>query len=136
MGWGDKMEEIRARMSEIEDGRHPSYVKYPLADILIIVMCAVLCGLDTLGDLVIYAKNKKEFLSKEFGIEKIPSKATFGPSVERCQRQGNRRCNFRRSSYAVWCIRGSHRRGRESHMQYIETRQSPQCPSDSQRVYD
>ncbi|MBD5150584.1 MAG: ISAs1 family transposase [Oscillibacter sp.] len=71
------MEEIRARLSEIEDQRHPSYVKYPLAEILIIVMCAVLCGLDTLGDLVIYAKNRKEFLAKEFGIEAIPSKATF-----------------------------------------------------------
>ena len=71
------MEEIRARLTEIEDKRHPSYVKYPMADILTIVMCAVLCGLDTLGDLVVYAKNKKEFLAKEFGIEKIPSKATF-----------------------------------------------------------
>lgn len=40
-------------------------------------MCAVLCGLDTPGDLVIYAKNKKDFLAKEFGIEEILSKATF-----------------------------------------------------------
>jgi hypothetical protein len=40
-------------------------------------MCTVLCGLDMLGDLVIYARNKKEFLTKEFGIEEIPSKATF-----------------------------------------------------------
>ena len=71
------MEEIRERMSEIEDPRHPSYVKYSLADILIIVMCGVLSGLDTLGDLVIYAKSKKEFLIKELGIESIPSKATF-----------------------------------------------------------
>ena len=31
----------------------------------------------TLGDLVVYAKNKKEFLAKELGIEEIPSKATF-----------------------------------------------------------
>ena len=71
------MEEIRARMAIIEDPRHQSYVEYALADILIIIMCAVLCGLDTLGDLVIYAKNKEEFLTKELGIEKIPSKATF-----------------------------------------------------------
>ena len=71
------MEEIRARKSEIEDPRHQSYVKYPLADILIIIMCAVLCGLDTLGDLVVYAKNREEFLTKELGIEKVPSKATF-----------------------------------------------------------
>ena len=65
-------------MSKIEDPRHASYVKYPLADILIIVMCAVLCGIDTLGDLVIYAENKQEFLRKELGIQSIPSKATFG----------------------------------------------------------
>ena len=71
------MEKIKARMSEIEDPRHQSYVKYSLADILIIIMCAVLCGLDTLGDLVIYAKNREEFIVKELGIEKIPSKATF-----------------------------------------------------------
>ncbi len=72
------MEEIRARMTAIEDPRHQSYVKYALADILIIIMCAVLCGLDTLGDLVIYAENRKEFFAKELGIEKVPSKATFG----------------------------------------------------------
>ncbi len=73
-----KMEEIRAQMSTIEDPRHPSYVKYALADILIIIMCGVLCGLDTLGDLVVYAKSKADFLKETFGIEKIPSKATFG----------------------------------------------------------
>ena len=72
-----KMEEIRAKLSSIEDPRHQSYVKYALADILIIIMCAVLCGLDTLGDLAIYAKNREEFLTKELGIEKVPSKATF-----------------------------------------------------------
>lgn len=71
------MEEIRVKLSSIEDPRHQSYVKYALADILIIIMCAVLCGLDTLGDLVIYAKNREEFLTKELGIEKVPSKATF-----------------------------------------------------------
>ena len=56
------MEEIRAQMSTIEDPRHPSYVKYASADILIIIMCGVLCGLDTLGDLVVYAKSKADFL--------------------------------------------------------------------------
>ena len=71
------MGEIKARMSAIEDPRHQSYVKYSLADILIIIMCAVLCGSDTLGDLVIYAKSRGEFLIKELGIAKILSKATF-----------------------------------------------------------
>ena len=71
------MDELRERMTGIEDPRHASYVRYPLVDILLIVMCGVLSGLDTLGDLVIYAKSKAEFLSKDLGIEDIPSKATF-----------------------------------------------------------
>ncbi len=33
--------------------------------------------MDTLGDLVIYTKSKREFLSKELGIKDIPSKAMF-----------------------------------------------------------
>ena len=72
------MEEIRDRMLKIEDPRHPSYVKYALVDILIIIMCGVLCGLDTLEDLVVYAKSAADFLRETFGIENIPSKATFG----------------------------------------------------------
>ena len=61
------MEEIRAQMSTIEYPRHPSYVKYALADILIIIMCGVLCGLDTLGDLVVCAKSKADFLKETSG---------------------------------------------------------------------
>ena len=51
-------------------------MQYPWANILIIIiMCGVLFGLDALGDLVIYAKNKEGFLVKEAGIEKVPSKS-------------------------------------------------------------
>ena len=73
-----KIEGIREKLEKIEDPRHQGYVKYKLADILIIIMCGVLCGLDTLEDLVIYAKSKKDFLKEVLGIEGIPSKATFG----------------------------------------------------------
>lgn len=72
------MNEIKAVLAKIEDPRHASYVKYPLADILVIIMCGVLSGLDTLGDLVIYAKSKKDYLREALRIENIPSKATFG----------------------------------------------------------
>ena len=71
------MRELRERMSKIEDPRHQSYVKHSLADILIIIMCGVLSGLDTLGDLVIYAKSKQEFLLNVLEVRQIPSKATF-----------------------------------------------------------
>ena len=69
--------EIREKFMVIEDPRHPSYVEHKLADVLIIVMCVVLSGLDTLGDIVIYARNNQEFLQATFGIENIPSKATI-----------------------------------------------------------
>ena len=71
------MEEIKVRMIQIENPRYQSYVQYPLADILIIIMCAVLCGLDTLGDLVVYAKSKAEFFVAELWSENIPPKAIF-----------------------------------------------------------
>ena len=41
-------------------------------------MCGVLCGLDTLEELVVYAKSKEDFLKETFEIKKVPSKATFG----------------------------------------------------------
>ena len=40
-------------------------------------MCAILCGLDELADIVIYAQGKAEFFRKNFEIEQIPSKPTF-----------------------------------------------------------
>ncbi|GFH43484.1 ISAs1 family transposase [Lactococcus hodotermopsidis] len=68
---------IKEKFTVIEDLRDQSYVAYPLCDVLIIVMCGVLCGLDQLCDIVTYAENKAVFLKKTFNIEKIPSKATF-----------------------------------------------------------
>ena len=61
----------------IEDTRHQSYVKHKLSHILMIVMCAVLCGLDELGDILTFAENKADFFKENYGIEKIPSKATM-----------------------------------------------------------
>ena len=48
-------------MPMIENPRHPSYAKYALTDILIIIMCGVLCELDTPGDLVVMQKAKRIF---------------------------------------------------------------------------
>ncbi len=63
----------------IEDTRHQCYVKYKLSHILTIVICAFLCGLDELGDIVTFAENKAKFFKDNFGIEKIPSK----PAISR-----------------------------------------------------
>ena len=71
------MDKIKEKFEIIEDTRKQGYVEHKLSDILTIVMCAVLCGLDQLSEIVSYAKNKSEFFSEAFFIEKIPSKSTF-----------------------------------------------------------
>ena len=71
------MEYIEEKFKRIEDKRHESYIEHKLSDILIIVMCAVLCGLDGLAELVVFAEKKAGFFKEKFGIEKIPSKPTF-----------------------------------------------------------
>ena len=60
----------------IDDPRHQGYNKHKLSDILMIVMCAVLCGMDQLCDVLAYEQNKAEFFRIHFGIERIPSKPT------------------------------------------------------------
>ncbi|WP_196606894.1 transposase family protein [Pectinatus frisingensis] len=71
------MDYIKEKFAIIEDNRHSSYVEHSLTDILIIIMCAVLCGLDELADITTYAQSNAKFLKKKFNITKIPSKATF-----------------------------------------------------------
>jgi predicted transposase YbfD/YdcC len=65
----------------IEDPRYQGFVKHKLSDILTIVTCAVLCGMDRLCDIMAYAENKKEFFRIHFGIEKIPSKPTISRTL-------------------------------------------------------
>ncbi len=71
------MDYIRGKFSIIEDKRHLSYIEHNLTDILIIIMCSVLCGLDGLAELCTFAKNRAKFFRNKFGIEQIPSKPTF-----------------------------------------------------------
>ena len=71
------MEELKERLSLIPDYRHPAYIGHKLCDIFITVMVAVLCGLDQLNDLVVFANERKDFFAKHFGITAIPSKPTY-----------------------------------------------------------
>ena len=73
-----KMKEILVRhFVEIEDTRCQCDVKHKLMDVLILVMCSVLCGIDSLSEIVEYGKQKQEMLSKKFSISKIPSESTL-----------------------------------------------------------
>lgn len=71
------MKDMSVYFGVIEDPRHSGYVKHRLEDVLTIVMCAVLCGLDKLDEIVAYQENNQENLKKEFGIEQYPSKSTI-----------------------------------------------------------
>ena len=68
---------MKEKFAIIDDPRHPGYIEHKLTDILVIVMCAVMCRMDTLSDIMEYAESKAEFLREKFGIEKIPSKPTM-----------------------------------------------------------
>ena len=71
------MDKIKEKFLSIQDTRHQSYMEHKLSDILVITMCAVLCGIDSLNGIISYAENKKEFLKNKFGITKIPFKLTL-----------------------------------------------------------
>lgn len=68
---------MQEKFAVIEDLRQQGYVKHKLCDILTMVMCAVICGLDELGTVVTYIQNRTAFFKENFGIPSVPSKATF-----------------------------------------------------------
>ena len=65
--------------AEIDDPRNPGgNTKYQACEILLITLCAILCGADSWRDLVEYGKLKLEFLKSFFPYEYgVPSKNTF-----------------------------------------------------------
>jgi len=66
---------IRGKFEKIADPRVQGMVEYPLSDILIIVMCSVISGLEKLEEIVTYAENKQRFLSQVFKINSYPSES-------------------------------------------------------------
>jgi len=69
--------EIRPYFAVIEDTRCSCDIKIPLTDVLIVVMCGVLCGLDTPKRIWQYAKTKEQMLDEKFHISRIPSLSTI-----------------------------------------------------------
>ncbi|MCI9080226.1 MAG: transposase family protein [Lachnospiraceae bacterium] len=68
------MDKTKEKFLEVQDKRHQSYVEHKLSDIMVITMCAVLCGIDSLNGIISYAENKKEFPENKSGITKIISR--------------------------------------------------------------
>jgi len=66
---------VRGKFDKIKDPRVRGMVDYPLSDILIIVMCSVISGLEKLEEIVTYAEKKRGFLRQVFGIKAYPSES-------------------------------------------------------------
>jgi predicted transposase YbfD/YdcC len=64
---------VREEFDKIEDKRYKNFVKIKLTDVLIVVMCAVMCGWTRYEEIEIYGKEKIEYLKRAFGVEKTPS---------------------------------------------------------------
>jgi len=73
-----KVKEIREKFVCMEDWRHSGYVTYALADILVIVFCAILCGMKGLTEIHTYAENNAEYFQKALGMERMISRAELG----------------------------------------------------------
>jgi len=70
-------QEFERCIKGIEDKRYRSFVEHKLADVLVLVMCCTLCGLDELKDFVAYGKANLCFLRETFGVKTIPSASTL-----------------------------------------------------------
>jgi predicted transposase YbfD/YdcC len=72
-----EMEDIRVKFAVIDDYRHSGYIKHKLADVLTLIMGAVISGITELADMMVYFENKIGFFKEHFGIEQYPSKPTI-----------------------------------------------------------
>lgn len=71
--------ELQNAMIEVErDSAHRGYW-YRISDILTMVICGMMCSLQTIDDIHEWSVSKptRELLSNQFGIEKIPCRAQF-----------------------------------------------------------
>lgn len=65
-------------MSEVTNPRTGNAEKHKLVDILVIGLCAMLCGADEWKDMAQWGKEHKEWLSQHLSLEHgIPSHYTF-----------------------------------------------------------
>jgi predicted transposase YbfD/YdcC len=72
-------EELQSAMEEVEEEASHKGYWYRIRDVLTMMVCGMLCNLQTIDDIHEWAKSKPttEFLAKEFGLDKIPCRAQF-----------------------------------------------------------
>ncbi|MGB1253834.1 MAG: ISAs1 family transposase [Candidatus Promineifilaceae bacterium] len=68
---------LAEHFSEVTDPRLAHLVEHKLEDIIVLVVCATICGADGWEEIAEWGKEKKKWLSERLGIKKIPSGATM-----------------------------------------------------------
>jgi len=73
------LESMKVEFEKVNDPRDPSYITYKLADILIIVLLAVLANNNTWLDIEIFSYSHRQFLAKLLGMEndRMPTDNTY-----------------------------------------------------------
>ena len=70
---------IEAHFGKLRDPRIGNAKRHKLMDILVIAICAVICGADSWSDIELFGKNKQAWLKKFLELPNgIPSHDTFG----------------------------------------------------------
>jgi len=79
--------------SELEDPRVERNKLHALPDILLIVFCGSLCGVESWADFVEYGESKKDFLKRYVKLENgIPSKNTFNRVISKLNPEAFKKC--------------------------------------------
>ena len=67
------------RFSKLEDPRDHRTKRPNLIDVVVVAICAVICGADSWVDVEMFGKSKKDWLSRLLELHNgIPSHDTFG----------------------------------------------------------
>jgi predicted transposase YbfD/YdcC len=71
------MESVREGFKEVEDPREDDNQIYPLVSLLVMIICAILAGANTISDIYAYARIKIEMFKRLLGLERAPSYGIF-----------------------------------------------------------
>ena len=84
---------ISAHFSELEDPRIERNKLHPLLNILVIAICAVICGAENWVDVAMYGEMKKAWLAQYLDLTNgIPSHDTFGRVFRRIKAEAFEAC--------------------------------------------
>lgn len=79
--------------SDLEDQRQQGKVKYPLNEIILVALCASICGADTFIEFVEFGEAKIDFLKSLLPFKNgIPSHDTFGAVFSNIDRKNSAKC--------------------------------------------